>query len=390
MDVGRHWHLDDTKTIVEPQILGMAKEINLGAWEGVIWNMLNPPEQEVDNFKFDIFDRSRSGLSGTIGNGAGTGWADAVATADLPMTAAAVGVLTVGDILEVGSEQVIVKAIDRSAYTIDVFGRGHGGTTAASHADTTAFTVIGKAINDTDAKDVESLAERSGIYTNYTQTVFETIDQTFTDELQARKAFEQNPQLLIEAGDRLFRRLSKGCIKGRKSLGTKTVPQTTAGLIQQIAEGGDARTALRYNAGSSTDPEYVLKQALIAIWNAGGNPDTILINPTKKRVFDPLTEQFIRMSRGEASVVGTDNAEAFQFQGKTLKFVQDQDMPTDRIEIVTSRKLYKGWRKGDMLRGPVKEPQDSSRELRFSLQGSYFIIVKGVGVDHIDVHTFGF
>ena len=75
------------------------------------------------------------------------------------------------------------------------------------------------------------------------------------------------------------------------------------------------------------------------------------------------------------------------YQGKEIPFVQDQDMPIDRIEIVTERKLRKGWRVGDMLRGPIQEPQNSSRELRFSLQGSFFIVAKGVGVDHIDCYN---
>jgi hypothetical protein len=52
------------------------------------------------------------------------------------MTAAAVAVLTVGDVLQVENELVIVKSVDRGANTIDVFGRGHGGTSAAAHTDT--------------------------------------------------------------------------------------------------------------------------------------------------------------------------------------------------------------------------------------------------------------
>lgn len=387
MDIGMHTHLDDPNTIIEPMILGMAKEIALGAWEGIIWNRLSAPEDAVDNFKFEIYDRSRTALTGTIGTGAGTGWVDAVDTSDLPMTAAAVGILTVGDVMQIENEQVIVSSVDRVANTINLFGRGHASSTAASHADTTAFTVIGKAINDTDLKNVESFSELSGIYTNYTQTIVEIIQQTFTDEIQARKAFEQKPQLIKEAMDRMFRKLSLTSIKGRKSIGTASVPQTTAGILHQLSDGGAVRTALRYNASGVTDPEAILKNALIACWNAGGNPTAIYINPANKRKFDPLMEQFIRLGRSEAGVIGTDNGSAYMFQGKVLPFVQDQDFPTDRIGIVTESKLHKGWRVGDIMRGPVKEPQASSRELRYSLQGSFFIAVKGVGVDHIDCYN---
>lgn len=386
-DIGMHTHLDDPNTIIDPKILGMAAEINLGAWEGIVWNLLSPQADPVDNYRYEIYDRSRTGLTGTIGTGAGTGWTDDSTTTDLAMNASAIGILSVGDVLEVESEQVIVKAVDRSANTIDVFSRGHAGSTAASHADNTTFSIIGKAINDTDLKNVESFAEKSGVYTNYTQTTVELIEQTFTDTIQARKAFEQRPQLIREAMDRLARRLYTTAIKGRKAVGTKSVPQTTAGILQQLSDGGGVRTPLRYNASGVTSPETVLKNALISVWNNGGNPSHIVLSPTNKRKFDPLMEQFIRTTRAEAGVIGTDNGTAYRFQGRQLPFIQDQAMPDDRIEIVTLSMMHKGWRVGDILRGPVEEPKTSSRELRFSLQGTFFISVEGVGADHIDIYN---
>ena len=388
MDVGLHWHLDDPVSVVDPLILGIAKDISLGKDEGIIYNRLGAPEEKVDNFKFEIYDRSRTALTGTIGNGGGTGWDDTTVSA-LPLPASSIGIITVGDVLDVVSEQVVVKAVNRTANTIDVWKRGHGGSTAATHSDTTAFKIIGKAIHDVDLKNVESFAEQTGKYENYPQVFVETIDMTFTDDIQARKVFQERPQLIAEALDRMFRRLSSTTILGRKEVGTKSpqVPATTAGLLHQLSDGGGVRTPLRYNATGVTDPETILKNALISVWNQGGNPTAIYINPANKRKFDPLMDQFIRTTRSEAGVIGTENGTAYMYQGKEIPFVQDQDMPIDRIEIVTERKLRKGWRVGDMLRGPIQEPQNSSRELRFSLQGSFFIVAKGVGVDHIDCYN---
>jgi hypothetical protein len=383
-DIGMHTQYDDSTSIIQPTILGLAKDVTVGAWEGIIWNRLSAPEEAVDNIEYEIYDRSQTALSGVVGNGSGTGWTDAVDTTDLPLPASSIGILTIGDVLKVEDELVIVSAVDTAANTIDVFGRGHGTSTAASHADTTAFTVIGKAINDTDLKNLTSFAERTGKYTNYTQLLAEIIEQTFTDEIQARKAFEQKPQLMKEAMNRVFRRLATSCILGRKSAGSNAVPSTTAGILQQLAEGGGNRTALRYNGSGVTSPETLVKNMLIAAWNQGGNPTHIYLSPGNKRRFDALTEQFVRMSRAEASIIGTDNGTAYQFQGKVLPFVQDQAMPDTRIEIVTESMLHKGWRKGDILRGPVIEPPNSSRETRASLQGTFYISVEGVGVDHID------
>lgn len=387
MDVGLHWHLDDPTSIINPTILGMAAEINLGAWEGVIYNRLGAPPVKVNDYRFEIYDRSRTLLTGVVGDGLGTGWVNGTTTTSLKMTTTAVGMLTVGDVLEIESEQVIVKAVDRSAFTIDVWARGHGGSTAAAHVDTTAFKVIGKAINDSDLKNIEAFAEQSGKYTNYTQTFVELINQTYTDTISARKDFEENPQLIKEAMDRMFRKLTKTTIKGRQSVATKTSPQTTSGILHQLSNGGGVRSPLRYNATGVTSPESILKSALQTVWNQGGNPTHIYLSPTNKRKFDPLTEQFIRMTRADAGVIGTDNGTAYMYQNKTLPFIQDQDMPDDRIEIVTESQIYKGWRVGDMMRGPVQEPLASSRELKYSLQGSFFIQVYGVGIEHIDIYN---
>ncbi len=328
--------------------------------------------------------------TGVVGDGAATGWADGTDTTDLPMTAAAVGILTVGDVLKVADEIVIVSSVDRSANTIDVVARGHGSTSGAAHADTTAFTIIGKAINDTDLKNMESFAENSGKYTNYCQLFSEIIQQTFTDLNEPRKGFEgqQRLQMLKEAMDRVFRRLSKTCILGVKSAGSASSPSTTAGILEQLSDStARKRAALRYNASGVTAPEAILKNALIACWNAGGNPTAIYLSPTNKRKYDALTEQFIRMTRGEAKLIGTDNATDYMFQGKQLTFIQDQDWPDDRIALVNEPLIHKGWKTGDMLRGPVVEPTLSSRENRESIQGKCFIEVEGVGVEHVDLYN---
>jgi len=390
MDVGLHWHLDDATNIQDPLIVGVAKDISLGAWKGQIWNRLAPPEEPVNGVEYEIYDRSLTGVTGVVGDGAGTGWVNGTTTTDLPLPTASIALITVGDVLKVEDEHVVVKSVDRSAETIDVWKRGFGGTTGAAHVDTTAFTIIGNAGHDVDLKNVESFAETTGKFTNYCQTIFEVIDMTFTDEIEARKAFEQKPQLIAEALNRVFKKLSASCILGGREAGSKSpqVPASTAGILYQLATTGNReRTPLRYNATGLTDPETVLKNALISCWNSGGDPTHIYLSPANKRKFDPLTEQFIRMNRGEAGVVGTDNGTAYMFQGKELPFVQDEDMPSDRIGLVTESKLNKGWRVGDMLRGPIAEPADSTREHRYSIQGSYFITVKGVGVDHIDCYN---
>jgi len=79
-------------------------------------------------------------VTGTVADGGGTGWNDSDTT-DLPLPAAFIALVTVGDVVKVESKHVVVKSVDRTANTIDVWKRGSGGTTAAAHVDTTAMTI---------------------------------------------------------------------------------------------------------------------------------------------------------------------------------------------------------------------------------------------------------
>ncbi len=340
----------------------------------------------MDNFEFEIYDRSVTAISGVVGDGAGNGW-NSSDTTNLKVPAAGVNVLTAGHVLLVESEQVVVKSVNRSANTIDVVARGHGSTSGASHADTVAFKVIGTAANPSDLKNVEGFSELTGKFGNYCQRVVAVLDQEFDDEIQARKAIEQNPQLLMEAMNRVAKNCYSTAIHGVKSMKTKTSPYTTAGILEQLSSGGGQRPALRLNSASYKDLTKLFEDALEIVWAAGGNPNAILLSPSNKRLLNPLMQQFKVGSVGQKSgVIGTEAASTFFYDEAELELVADKDMPNDRIEIVTMDKLYKGWRAKDTLRGPNKEPSDSSLETRMSIYGSMFIAVEGVGVNHIDCY----
>lgn len=388
LDIGMHWNIDDPVSRPDPLILGAAADIVQGKNEGSIWQRLQIYPDAVTNFEFEIYDRSITSTTGVIGNGAGTGWADGTTTTDLPMTEAAVKVLTVGHQLLVGDEQVIVKAVDRSANTIDVVARGHGATSGAAHTDGTAFKVIGSGINPTDLKNVESFFEKTGKYVNYTQRVSAVLDQEFDDIIQARKAIEQQPQIMKEAMQRIAVQLYSLPIYGTKSMKTKSSPYTTAGIVEQLTLGGGERSPLTFDATGYKSLTKIFEDALEVIWAAGGNPNVIYLSPTYKRLLNPLMQQFKVGSVGQKSgVIGTDAATTFFYDGVELELVADKDMPTGSFEIVTESEIYKGWRAGDGLRGPNEEPAGSSLEKRFSIYGSVFFVVKGVGVKHIHVQN---
>ncbi len=111
------------------------------------------------------------------------------------------------------------------------------------------------------------------------------------------------------------------------------------------------------------------------------------MSPSVKRLLNPLMQQFkVGNTPQKSGVIGTDAASSFFYDNAELELIADKDMPNDRIEIVTMEKLYKGWRAKDGLRGPNLEPAGSSLEKRYSIYGSMFIAVEGVGVNHIDCY----
>lgn len=381
MDVGLHTEFDDSTSIIDPEVLAFAEDIQLGRFEGAIYNRLSAPPKAVSQDKFEVGSRTRTALSGVIGDGAGTGWNNS-ATTGLAMLAAQIAVITVGMVLKVEDEVVVVSDVDRSGNTIDVFERGAGSTSAATHADTTAFTVIGHAPRDVDVKNVEHLAETTEKYENYCQLVFVPIEQTFTDRTEARKYYENNPQLKKEALDKVFRLLSQTTVNGVKVQGSSTKAHMTGGLLDQLSDS-TGRTPLRYNVNGSFT-EDALKAALDLAFQYG-SPTHIYINPTNKQVLDALNEGHVRMTPEGARTAGLDNVNQYVYQGQVLDIVQDSAMPTSRVSLVTERFIHKFWKAKDMLRF-VEEPPASSRELRDSYQGKWGMAVRGVGRDHVDMY----
>jgi hypothetical protein len=379
---------DDAVAVHQPDILVKAKAVELAKNQGVFWNALRSPSVAIIQKSFQIYGRSLTTLNATIGTGAGVGWVDGAATADLPMNAAAVNKLTVGCVILVESEVVIIKAVNVSAATIDVWSRGAGGTAGAAHVDTTAYAVIQYAAHDTDLKNVTSRAEITNKYLNYVNMVFETIDHTVSQELLGREGIgtgKQNVSILKqEAMNRIASILSISCLRGVKQAGAKaTDPYASAGLYSQLEDtAGGTRPILRYNASAAVFSEAIFRAALREAFKKG-NPDTAWMSPGYKDIANTFKQSYIT-SDAKDTKAGY-SVSSYEYEGKTIDIKVDQDCQDTKLAIVTQSKCQKGWQKGELLRF-VEEPAASSREKRDSLQGSVGIIIEGVGYDHIEIY----
>ncbi len=386
-DIGVHTQYDDPVSVLNPQILGTAKAISLGKLEAVIWNRIGAPPSPITQEVFRIGQRTKTDLTGTIGDGGGNGWNNSATTA-LKMQASQIKALTIGTtLLMANGEVVVVKAVDRTNNTIDVFERGAGGSGAQTQADGNAFTIIGTEINDKDAKNVEAMEEQTTDWENYVQLFYEVIAQTYTDENEARKYFDRNPTIEQEALLRVYKKLAYGIVSGVKRQGAAGTPPMTAGILQQLSDAttpnAGTRKTLRYNVNGAFS-EAKLKAALDQVL-AVGIPNALYMSLNNAKILFPTTEKFIFMTPDQAQKAGTDNVKQYEYRNQVFDVVIDAAMPDSRVLAVTESKIYRAWKANDILRY-VAEPPLSSRERKYSYQGKHGIIVTGVGYDHIDLY----
>jgi hypothetical protein len=379
----------DSNSLLPPVILALGKAIPMPRFKGAVFQAARPPMISIKTKEIDIYSRSKTARSGVIGTAAAGDWGGTSAVAALPIPAASIAGLQIGMVIQVDSEVVVLSAVDKAANTVGVFARGAGGTTAAVHASSAAFTVLGTAIRDVDLKNVTAIQESTLKYVNYVQLVAELLDWTKGAELQRQGLSEANVIAVLqqEAAIRVAEILSVMAVRGVKQLGTGSIPYMSAGLLAQLEDtSGSTRPILRANASSVALSETILKGALDTVFLTG-NPDTIVCNLTNANKFTG----FVGAGKDVTVVTGRDDNGAgrwvdhYDYNGVRLGILVDADMPTDRVAVVTLNDIQVGWLDGDALR-TVSEPTQSSREKRESIQGSVGFAVENVGYDHIEIY----
>lgn len=388
-DVGQVNEFYDPNSKADPVILVAAKAINLPRNKGAFYQAMSAPQMSITQKEFEVRSRSKTIRDGKIGS---TPW-DADDTAGLSVDAESVKGITVGSQLKIGNEVVIVSAVSRAAGTIDVFGRGFGGTTAAAHDAGSAFLVIGYAGRDVDLKKVDSQHEQTIIYKNGVQTIFHAIDWTKHGTLTRKGITPAQAQLIIyqEEMYKVAEDLARMALYGVKHIPANyNDPFGSAGLFSQLLDNvNGSRPILTYDLEGGDLTEDKLKAILDEVMPTG-NPDTIWCSGKLKKVFDAFiksdTSHIITVERGERTA-GT-GIDYYEYNGARLHIRVDADFPDDKFVIVNMSKCRKGWLENDTLI-TKDEPALSSREFRKSIQGSIGFIIEDVGYEHIIVTNVG-
>lgn len=333
---------------------------------------LFPEFEPINTTKIKWYDAKTYSLEGEV---AAPDWND-TDTTGLAISAQFAQLVNVGDVLRIQNEFIVVKSVNRTGGTIDVYGRGHGGTTPSIHNAAEPIFILGNA-NVEGTVNGDSLLEDSIEQINFTQIVEEPIEITLTASKQ--KYLDVTDKLndeRMKAMTRALKKLNQAVLFGRPSAGSKTTPRSFGGLKHFIENTSDA---FNYNvAGAFTETH--LKNVLLEMARRGGSPNTILCSPDIKSVINTFNAANTRYTREERMAgVLVD-----QYEGEgvgVLKIVADPFLRHSfgEMYVVNTNKLGKTWFVDDKLRFEA-EPANS-RTLKETLQGQLTLKVKDVVTD---------
>lgn len=382
MDLGLHTTLTDANSKLDPEVIAISERITplQGKEFGKVWDLFTVRARPFETDEYEILTRDYTAPEVTVtATGSSADWDTNNDTTALPVSSATISRITIGDVLRVGSEIVVVKSVDTSGNTIDVYERGAGSSTAVAHG-TSAITakIIGNAHEEGKVQSV-AMAEQTSKLTNYCQLVQEIVDLSKADSDQARKTGRTEDTLKAEAMERVQRDLARTAIYGVARAGTSTIPAMTRGLISHLE---DVTGALKTNV-SGAFTETALKNILDDVRSAGGSVNAIVMSVANKRVFNTFTgadaTQFTVDGQTKNGGLVIDGYLADGFG--TIPAVVDTDMPDDYVAVVDSRHLTKGWKVNDQLRFVV-EPNTNSRERKENLQGKFGLAIDAIGKSH--------
>jgi hypothetical protein len=348
------------------------------------WDLL-PELDPIRTEKIKWYDAESATVEGEV---VGAGWTGA-ATTGLGIDSVLATLINVGDVLRVQDEYVVVKAVDRTAEEIDVYGLGFGGTTPAAHAATTPIYIVGNA-NVEGTVDGDSIVEDNILRENYSQLIEEPVELSVTASLQLYEDVEAKMDEMREkAMRRALIKMNKTALFGVADAGSKTTPRGAGGLRYFIS--GDVNAVnVDATAGGGSFDESVLQTALLEVAKRGGSPDLIICSPTVKQIING----FNKVGSNPTIFVGQESREAgvlvdfYNGEGVGRLAVISDPILNDafgELYIVNSRKLGKAWFAQDELRF-VSEPSNS-RTIKETLQGQFSLLVKDIRTDHARIYN---
>lgn len=369
MNFGINTTLSDPNSKADPEVVAIAEAITpMQSKEfGKVFEMFGERAQGLTTDKYDVLTRQYTAPAVTL---------DAIADAAVLAFSITSGAdrATVGDVLQVGAETLVIKTIDNATGAGTFYERGAGGSTAAAHIAGVA-QIVGNAHVE-GKTDAIALAEGTDLLENYAQIFQEVIDLSKCDSDQARKTGRTEDVLKKEAMSRIARDLARSAIYGVAVEGTAVKPAMSRGLIAHLALAGGIKTAVN---GAFT--ETVLMNILDDVRKVGGTVNAIVLSVKNKRIANTFKGADSVVMQRQDPVAGRV-IEGYLADGfGVIPFVVDIDFPDDKIALVNTLHMQKAWKENDML-AFTPYTNVGPREKKTLLAGKLGFFMSGVGQTH--------
>ena len=273
--------------------------------------------------------------------------------------------LRANDILKIEDELLRVTAVSTDSITV---ARGFGGSTAASHADSTAWKIVGN-VDVQDAAVPTPRATTTANKFNYTQIYNDSVVVTSTAE--AVRTYTRQDLMASLTADAI--RLAwvtweRSIIYGKKVAPSSGVASAMDGILAMISTNAYAKAGAAFS-------EATLLTALQDVWTAGGNVDSLLVvlnafQKSKVNQFLDSMRMVPRTERTAGSVI-----DRYQTDFGTVDFMLDRNMPTDTVLVLDMSRIGFGPLTDHSLRA-IPIPRTTASKDTIQIWGQYTMELK--------------
>lgn len=335
------------------------------------FRLLNWPQ-----IKVEWLEDAQSGTSSTL--------AEALDASETGIDVADGTLFKRGHIVKVESELMHVSSVASNTLTVI---RGYAGSTAATHATSTAIYIRTEA-QDAGATYVGGHTTVVDRPYNYTQILSQRIDVTRSEQKVNNYAVSDTLAYhltkLIGGNSTIGGKFKAGTMAielqntfyhGLRNIGT-TGPRAMGGFNQYV-------TTNVTNAASAALTRSMVESLLQTIFLAGGQPDTIICNTWPfvkfRNMFEGMMTSDISSERGGSRI----NMLRMPWGGQDIEVLFDRFCPNDELYIVESEKM--GWVTFDPFH--VIDTNTSGQDgVAKSVVGEYSFVLVNPGA-HGRIHT---
>ena len=301
----------------------------------------------------------------------------------------AVNYFNIGDLVELNGTYGEISAVNTSGGSFTIVQADGSASLAANAVGDVVYNLGSLRLDGAAFTTVYSSTDLTSA-SNYTQIFHDAVSVSGTSEATEKfgitNEFDREfAKKFQEVVIKLERAAHYGLANSLPSDNTDlTNVRRMGGLFSYIRN--DA-TANLQDASSAKLTEKLLVDCLQDIWDDGGNPDTILVNATQKRVLSSFASPYVRTDRNENAlgvIVGT-----YESEFGNLDIVLDRYVKPADLIIVQKEYLGIGALKGNgndrsFFTTPV--PVDGDRQIA-TITGEYTMEVRNATKAHGWIHS---